>query len=101
MGDQVPLEKNDQFVDHINIKKEEYFEECDVNVSKEDLTLEIMKTNYDKVSVELEKLEVKNKALEGQLVKMEEDEAYRLSSAERENSRYKATLEENVKFEKL
>ena len=101
--DQVPLEKSDLSVDHKNIKKEEYFEECDknVNVSNEDMTLGILRTNYDKVSVELEKLEVKNKALEEQLVKMKEDEANRLSSAEREISKYKATLEEKVKFEKL
>merc|ERR1719342_122327 len=98
--DQVPLEKKDLSVDQINTKKEEYFEECDVNVneSNEDLTLGIMRTNYDKVSVELKKLEVKNQVLEEQLLKMKEAEVNRLSSAEREISKCKATLEEKEKI---
>merc|ERR1719447_1931038 len=98
--DQVPLEKSDLSVDYINIKKEEYFEECDVNVneSNKDLALGIMRTDYDKVSVELKKLEVKNQVLEELLLKMKEVEVNRLSSAEREISKYKETLEEKEKL---
>jgi len=98
--DQIPLEKNDLSVDHIDIKKEEYFEECDVNVneSNKDLTLGIMRTDYDKVSEELIKLEVKNQVLEEMLLKMKEAEVNRLSSAEREVIKCKVNLEEKEKL---
>jgi len=99
--DQVLLEKKEMSVNHMNIKKEEYFEEFDENKSNENLTLRIMRANYDKVSSELEKLEVKNQKLEGQLLKMKENEVNRLSSSEKENGILKATIEEIEKFKKL
>ena len=99
--DQVLLEKREMSANHMNIKKEEYFEEFDENKSNENLTLRIMRANYDKVSSELEKLEVKNQKLEGQLLKMKENEVNRLSSSEKENGILKATIEEIEKFKKL
>jgi len=94
--DQVLLEKRETSANHMDIKKEEYFEE-----SNEKLTLRIMRANYDKVSSELEKLEVTNQKLEGQLLKMKENEVNRLSSSEKENGIVKATIEEIEKFKKL
>ena len=94
--DQVLLEKREMSANHMDIKKEEYFEE-----SNEKLTLRIMRANYDKVSSELEKLEVTNQKLEGQLLKMKENEVNRLSSSEKENGIVKATIEEIEKFKKL
>jgi len=99
--DQVLLEKREMSANHMNIKKEEYFEEFDENKSNENLTLRIMRANYDKVSSELEKLEVKNQKLEGQLLKMKENKVNRLSSSEKENGILKATIEEIEKFMKL
>ena len=99
--DQVLLEKREMSANYMNIKKEEYFEEFDENKSNENLKLRIMRANYDIVSSELEKLEVKNQKLEGQLLKMKENKVNRLSSSEKENGILKATIEEIEKFMKL
>jgi len=96
--DQVPLEMEDLSVGHMHIKKEEYFEEFDLNANNSNEDLRILRTNYDKVLSELENLEVKNHELEEQLFKIREDEA---SSAVSENGKCKENIEEKEKFKKL
>ena len=51
--DQVPLEMEDLSVGHMHIKKEEYFEEFDLNANNSNEDLRILRANYDNRSTSM------------------------------------------------